>query len=126
MGYRSNVSIVFYIVNKVEMPTAALKLWFDENYPAKEAKEEWDATIIYGDDYVLVEYQDVKWYPGYTHPGEVNQAIRNFEAAFSTAEQDTHAAYEMVRTGEETEDIEEDRSDHSDYRLGVSRQIVFG
>jgi hypothetical protein len=32
----------------------------------------------------------------------------------------------MVRTGEETEDIEEDRSDHSDYRLGVSRQIVFG
>ena len=63
MGYRSDVKIVFYLTQGTIDPSnainaliknpdptpalsfAALKLWFEETYPVKEAKEEWEATI---------------------------------------------------------------------------------
>lgn len=124
MGYRSDVTIAFYSRDNVNLPGAALKLWFDENYPHKKALEEWDAKITRGDDFVLVEYYDVKWYQGYTHAQDVDRAIRSFESAFDTSEQNTAAAYEFVRVGEQHDDIEEERSDFADYHVGVRREIV--
>lgn len=124
MGYRSNVTIAFYSRDNANLPGAALKLWFDENYPHKEAKEEWGAEITRGNDYVLIQYYDAKWYSGYTHMTEVNRAISNFTAAFDSSEQHTAAAYEFVRIGEESPDIEEERSDFADYHVGVTREII--
>lgn len=124
MGYRSNVAIAFYTNEPENIPFASIKLWFDENYPVKEAKDEWDAEITYGDTYVLVRYDDVKWYDGYEHPQAVDRAKASFDHCFTTDET-RMAAWEMVRTGEESQDIEEDRSEYADYRLGVSREIIF-
>lgn len=124
MGYRSDVTIAFYSRDNVNLPGAALKLWFDENYPHKEADEEWEAKITRGNDYVLVQYYDVKWYTGYLHVDAVNRAIRNFEDAFSVNEQNTAAAYELIRIGEEYADIIEERSDFADYHVGVTREII--
>lgn len=125
MGYRSDVTFAFYTRNQEAVPFAALKLWFDENYPHREAREEWEARIETGDDWITVEYHDVKWYPGYTHVEAANRAMRTFIDTFEANDKD-NVAYEFVRVGEETEDIEEDRTNYCDYRLGVRREIYFG
>lgn len=126
MGYRSRVTVVFYTRNDQTVPPAAIKLWFDENYPHKMARDEWGAQIDYDPEHgwVMATYEDVKWYEGYVHPTEVRTAIEQFCDTFDANGDDT-VAFEMVRVGENIEDIEEQRSDYSDYRLGVSREIVF-
>jgi hypothetical protein len=135
MGYRSDVKIVFYLTKGTHdtpptednplVPFAALKLWFDENYPVQEAKDEWCASIDYGEDYVLVSYIDVKWYGGYDHPTAVETAFANFSDTFRSDERDHRAQYEIVRIGEQDDDIEADRSSYADHRLSVERSIFF-
>lgn len=124
MGYRSDVSVVFYTRHPSTLPYAAIKLWFDENYPRKEATEDWGAEVQTGDDYVLVTYQDVKWYAGYKHPDAVRACLDAFEECFDTADKD-EAAWEMVVMGEEPNDVGEERSNYCDYRLCVRREIEF-
>ena len=130
MGYRSEVTFVFYTRKQEAVPFAALKLWFDENYPHKEATTEWEAKIETGgyaeepEDWIMVTYQDVKWYQGYSHVDAVDRAMQNFIDTFDANDKD-NVAFESIRIGEETEDIEEQRSGYSDYRLGVRREIYF-
>ena len=126
MGYRSEVTVVFYSRGKGAIPYPALKLWVDENYPAKEAVTEWDAKLeTDGETYIMLTYEDVKWYSGYTHVSAVNTAFVRFADTFDAGPDEATAAYECVRIGEETEDIEEYRSGWSDYRLGVKREVYF-
>lgn len=140
MGYRSDVKIVFYLThgcsdsiteandNTPENPTlpfAALKLWFEETYPVKDAKEEWGATIEYGDDHILLTYTDVKWYPSYEHMKEVETAFEKFSDAFRSNERDHRGQHEFVRIGEEDDDVERECSDYADRRLFVERSIIF-
>ena len=125
MGYRSDVTFAFYTRNQEAVPFAALKLWFDENYPHSEATTEWEARIETGDGWITVEYRDVKWYPGYTHVDAVDRAVRTFIDTFEANDKD-NVAFEQVRVGEETDDIEEDRTNYCDYLLSVRREIYFG
>ena len=125
MGYRSDVTFAFYTRNQEAVPFAALKLWFDENYPHATAEGEWMAKIETGDDWITVSYEDVKWYPGYTHVEAVDRAMRAFIDTFEANDKD-NVAFEHVRVGEETDDIEETRTAYCDYRLGVRREIHFG
>lgn len=130
MGYRSDVKIVFYSTKGTHekpqppLPSAALKLWFEENYPVAEA-EEWGATIEHGDDYVLLTYTDVKWYDGYQHPNKVSDALELFSNTFRSDERDHRAQYEMLRIGEQDDDVEAERSSYADHRLCVERSIIF-
>ena len=131
MGYRSEVNLVFYTRHQEAVPFAALKLWFDENYPHKEATTEWEARIETGGcgdvtdpDWIMVIYENVKWYQGYTHVEEVDHAMRSFIDTFEATDKD-NVAYEFVRVGEEIDDIEEIRSAYSDWRLGVRREVYF-
>lgn len=127
MGYRSDITLVFYSRGSGAIPYPALKLWFDENYPIKEALSEWEAKLETDEEtYIMLTYQDVKWYPGYTHVEAVERALGLFCETFDAAgPEEFVAAYEFVRIGEETEDIVESRSDWSDYRLGVKREVYF-
>jgi hypothetical protein len=141
MGYRSDVKIVFYLTkgsidpnnaintllikDKPTLPFAALKLWFEENYPVKEATEEWGAYIEYGDDYILLTYQDVKWYRGYEHPEAVNASFALFRDTFRSDERDHRGQYELVRIGENDDDVERDASSYSDHRISVERSFIF-
>lgn len=125
MGYRSNVSVAFYTRDPKEVPFAAIKFWFDENYPVKEAAEEWCATIETGDTWVLVTYEDVKWYEDYTHVAAVRGALDSFAECFESEDFD-RTGWEMVELGEQMDDIRETRSAYCDYLLGVRRDIVFG
>ena len=125
MGYRSDVTFAFYTRNQEAVPFAALKLWFDENYPHREAREGWEARIETGDDWITVSYEDVKWYPSYTHVDAVDRAMRSFIDTFEANDKD-NVAFEHVRVGEDTDDIEEVRTAHCDWHLGVRREIHFG
>lgn len=139
MGYRSDVKIVFYLTNGTSesseefnakrgtttLPFAALKLWFEENYPVREAKEDWEVSITYGDDHILIGYQDVKWYPSYPHPAAVEAIFEKFSDTFRSDERDHRAQYEYVRIGEEEPDIERNCSSYADHRLNVERSIIF-
>jgi hypothetical protein len=139
MGYRSDVKIVFYLTHgcsesidefnakrgTTTLPFAALKLWFEETYPVKDAKEEWGATIDYGSDHILVSYHDVKWYDGYEHPNNVSEAFEKFSAAFRSDERDHRAQYELVRIGEEYDDIQLEASSYNDHRIAVERSMIF-
>jgi len=126
MGYRSEVTIVFYSRGAGAMPYPALKLWFDENYPVKEATTEWEAKLETDEQtWIMLTYDHVKWYDGYTHVTAVQHALNRFSETFDEGPSETHAAYEFIRLGEETEDIQEHRSEWSDYRLGVRRDITF-
>lgn len=125
MGYRSDVSVVFYTRNEEAVPFAAIKLWFDENYPRKTATEFWGAEIETGSDWVMVTYQNVKWYEDYEHVQAVRKTFDSFDDCFESNDKD-NAAWEMVELGEQTDDIRETRSNYCDYLLGVRREIIFG
>jgi len=125
MGYRSDVTIIFYArgTSNDAGRNAILKLWFDENYPVMVAKDEWCAIIRHKDDAIIVDYEDVKWYDGYVHPREVDAALKKFTETFNCDEPDSGYAWEMMRIGEEDADIDSERSDYNDGLLYVSRQI---
>jgi hypothetical protein len=139
MGYRSDVKIVFYLTHgcsdtteefnakrgTTTLPFAALKLWFDENYPHYVATTEWCAQIEHGKDYILLTYHDVKWYPSYDHVQAIEAVFEKFTETFRSHERDHRAQYEIVRLGENDDDIERDCSDWSDGRLFVERSILF-
>ncbi len=136
MGYRSDVKIVFYLTkgtidtppteDNPLVPFAALKLWFEENYPVMVAKDEWGAEIKYGDyEHILVTYTDVKWYPSYIHPQDVESVFEKFSDTFNSDGLNHRAQYEIVRIGEEDTDIERECSGYADHRLCVVRDIVF-
>jgi hypothetical protein len=128
MGYRSDVVVAFYKRKGIQSDAAstpALKLWFDENYPVKEAKAEWYAEVEVGTDLVLVRYESVKWYSGYKHVEAVQEALERFDATFDTTSEETPAAYELIRIGEDLNDIEHAYSDWPDWRLNARREIVF-
>lgn len=127
MGYRSDVTYVFYTKRgKHDYPM--LKLWFDENWPKHDFGE-----VETGDSWIQVRYEDVKWYESYPEVIAVNKAVEQFLETFegsSAKEQATDPeiplfAYEYVRIGEEDNDIERDGSEWHDYRLNVSRTVYF-
>ena len=147
MGYRSEVDIVFYVPNDSETAYGLLKLWFDENYPHAEAKDEWCATIQYDEENlaILVSYQDVKWYDAYEHPQRVDKTFDDIDELLDSQgiaaeaqgltpvkedNPDTvpfNVAWEFVRLGEEDNDTEMRMSANADYVIAVSRstEITF-
>lgn len=120
MGYRSDVKLVFYTSNESEIPFAAIKFWFDENYPKHDF-----CDVEVGTNHVLVSYEDVKWYSSSPEVEAVDNAITKFCEAFN-ANEDTGAHYELIRVGEEMNDIEHDHSGWCHFQLYVNRTIHFG
>lgn len=128
MGYRSDVAIMLYPQGYKPVDFAVLKLWFEETFPHETAVDEWDAKIDMDGGYISVCYYGVKWYTDFGHVKAVEEALRKFDAAFNASadnEEDATAAYEMVRIGEELNDIEHDSSGWHNLRLYVDRRITF-
>lgn len=123
MGYRSDVTYLFYSLNLDELPFASIKLWFDENYPKQEATDQWYAKIDTDDhSWIMVSYEAVKWYDDYDHVKAVRAAVGRFNDTFDTSDEQ-NAAWEMVEIGEELNDITHDTSEWADFKLYVERTI---
>jgi len=126
MGYRSVVEAVFYTRDKEQAPL--LKLYVDENFPKngelRECLTPINAPKVWGYHFIC---DDVKWYESYTFVQEFNEFAEKF-VGFSESKEGADAkqlnwAYEFVRLGEDTGDIEEERSDNADFILSVSREV---
>ena len=121
MGYRSEITAVFYTNKKDEWPL--MKLFVEENFPKDLADclrvECWFGRR--GRWGFVFRVDDYKWYESYP---EV-EAFNEFEGRFTNMDkcQDGTWAFEFARIGEETDDIEERSSNHADYILRVVRHI---
>jgi hypothetical protein len=137
MGYRSEVDVVIYAPVSSETSYPLLKLWFDENYPVKEATNEWEARITYDSESrgISVYYNDVKWYDHYEHMQAVEEVFKAIDAMLDAmpvttikdgVSQDPNVipfeiAWEFVRLGEEDQDTEIRMSANADAVIGVNR-----
>lgn len=120
MGYRSDVTAVFYApIDKAPV----LKLYVDENFPEDLAGE---LKPIDNGKYAGYEFSGTgwKWYDSYPEIVAFNRFVSNFlELADGEDASERAWAYEFVRIGEDSDDVEETYSDHSHYFIRVSRVI---
>lgn len=117
MGYRSNVTAVFY-TSKDKWPT--LKLYVDENFP-EELK---GCLSIVGERGYLFQDDQVKWYDSFPEVQAFQRFVSNFlELADGEDSENLDWAYEFVRIGEDSDDLEETYSDGAVYVLNVVRDV---
>ena len=118
MGYRSDVAALFYAADEKDMPV--VKLWLDENFPMdtfKHAVRWFDRGMVFYED-------NVKWYPDYEEVKAFDAAMRKFIDLFCEEESVTRGAFEIMRVGEEYNDIESDCYGDYDNLLELKREIV--
>ena len=117
MGYRSDVMAAFYTTPD---KAAAMKLYVDENFPEELAGNLRPINNGHYQGYMF-EDENVKWYDSYPEVQAFNKFVSNF---LELAEQEEIKwAYEFVRVGEDSDDIEENRSNYADYLVYPSRSI---
>ena len=122
MGYRSDIKAVFY-APKENAPL--LKLYVDENFP-----KELDGELHPIDNGRHAGYEfggnGWKWYPSYPEIVAFNRFVSNYlelADADSDEARERAWAYEFVRIGEDSDDVEETYSDHAHYLIRISRAI---
>ena len=120
MGYRSDVTAVFYTTDKEAWP--AMKLYVDENFPEelKGDLREADSKNITG--YVF-EGQGWKWYDSYPDVQAFNRFVSNLLELVHDEEASLSWHYEFARIGEDYDDVQVDRSDDSAFVLSIARAI---
>jgi hypothetical protein len=120
MGYRSDLMAVFY-APKDNAPM--LKLYVDENFPEDLAGELKPIDNGRHAGYMF-EGRGWKWYESYPEVVAFNRFVANFlELADGEDASERAWAYEFVRIGEDSDDVEETYSDHSHYLIRISRAI---
>jgi hypothetical protein len=108
MGYRSDVTAVFYAADKKDFPV--IKLWLQENFPVEMFKD----SIRWFDRGMVFEENNVKWYPDYEDVKAFDAAVENFVEMFCEEEEGgNRGAVEIMRVGENYDDIETD--EYGDY-----------
>jgi hypothetical protein len=120
MGYRSDVHALFYTMQKEDLPL--LKLFMDENYPkGLHDLEEVSSNRIYGYE---MKYENVKWYSDYDDVKAFTAFKTKYSALIDAQEENGKEwAFEFIRIGEDTEDVECESSMASLGVLSVSRSI---
>lgn len=122
MGYRSNVTALFYAVG-TEKEAALLKLFMDENFPEETASLQPLRWFSVGDYHgYAFELEDVKWYDSYPEVAEFNKLVATLRGMVD--KEGGHPwAFEFVRVGEDETDVERDGFGMSAYLLNVVRHI---
>lgn len=123
MGYRSDVTAVFYVRKAQHFPV--LKLWLQENFPMDTFHE----YIRWFDRGMIFEEGDTKWYSDYDEVKAFNEAVEKYLGLMNMdvneGDDPPMFFYEFVRIGENYEDIEtEYQGDNCEYLLGVSRSVT--
>ena len=120
MGYRSNVTAVFY-TSKDKWPV--LKLYVDEHFP-EDLK---GCLKVVGERGYLFQDNDVKWYDSWPEVQAFQRFVSNFlelaDGGDTAGPNELDWAYEFVRIGEDSDDLEETQSDGAEYVLSVIRDV---
>ena len=119
MGYRSDITAVFYTTDKETWP--AMKLYVDENFPESLKG---DLRTIQGKNTYgyMFEGQGWKWYEGYPEVQEFNRFVSNL-LELADGDDGLLWCYEFARIGEDYEDLEMNRSDKATFLLSFARSI---
>lgn len=128
MGYRSDVTMLFYAVDAADFPL--FKLWFDENV-LPVMNEHWGENDYkpqefergYAKGYAL-RFDDVKWYESYPEVQAIEEAWNKFTEAFGNDESASLGA-ERARVGEDYGDVEYDQTFHSVNLLNIVRHAEY-
>lgn len=118
MGYRSEVKAVFYTKNEEKWPV--LKLYMEENFP-----KEWSLELIESSHYYGYVFSagDIKWYESYPDVQAFDAFVDAYRNLIDSESSTLSWAYEFIRIGEDSTDIETDSEGDCSYLLTVSRQI---
>jgi len=120
MGYRSEVTAIFYCHNQDDYPS--MKLFVEENIGGT-FKEDITEEESNERKYIKFYLEDVKWYDSYSDVIQFNKFIEAFVELADDDESKLTWAYEFVRFGEELNDIEVTESDGADNVLHVYRGV---
>lgn len=123
MGYRSDVTAVFYVSKAEHLPV--LKLWLSENFPM----DLFDEHIRWFNRGMILEEQGIKWYQDYDEIKAFNSSVEKYYGLMNMGAEDgddpPKFSYEFVRIGENYDDIETDyQGEHCEYLLGVDRSVT--
>ena len=120
MGYRSELTAIFYCHNQDDYPS--MKLFVEENIGGT-FKEDITEEESNERKYIKFYLEDVKWYDSYPDVIQFNEFIKAFVDLADDDESKLTWAYEFVRFGEELNDIEVTESDGADNVLHVYRGV---
>ena len=120
MGYRSEVTAIFYCHNQDDYPS--MKLFVEENIGGT-FKEDITEEESNERKYIKFYLEDVKWYDSYPDVIQFNEFIEAFVELADDDESKLTWAYEFVRFGEELNDIEVTESDGADNVLHIYRGV---
>ena len=120
MGYRSEVTAIFYCHNQDDYPS--MKLFVEENIGGT-FKEDITEEESNERKYIKFYLEDVKWYDSYTDVIQFNEFIKAFVELADDDESKLTWAYEFVRFGEELNDIEVTESDGANNVMSIHRYV---
>ena len=120
MGYRSEVTAIFYCHNQDDYPS--MKLFVEENIGGT-FKEDITEEESNERKYIKFYLEDVKWYDSYTDVIQFNEFIKAFVELADDDESKLTWAYEFVRFGEELNDIEVTESDGANNVMRIHRYV---
>ena len=120
MGYRSEVTAIFYCHNQDDYPS--MKLFIDENIGGT-FEEDLTEEESNNRKYIKFYLEDVKWYDSYSDVIQFNKFIEAFVELADDDESKLTWAYEFVRFGEELNDIEATESDGANNVMSIHRYV---
>ena len=136
MGYRSDVTAIFYVVcgaggtAPLLKANALLDLWYAAMQDTQPFKADWGNCFSKVENGYVFECADVKWYDTYPAITGFNAMVEKFCTDFIDNEKLDDGSglhqmfcYEFARIGEELEDIEIDIRGGAEYRLQVDRSV---
>ena len=116
MGYRSNITAVFY-TTKEEF--SMMKLYIDEHFP-----QEFKGYLkVQGERAYVFKLDNVKWYDSYPEVQAFQRFVSNLLELAKGGNDNTQWSYEFLRIGEDSNDIEETYSDGSEHILSLSWDV---
>ena len=116
MGYRSNITAVFY-TTKEEF--SMMKLYIDEHFP-QEFK---GYLTVQGERAYVFKLDNVKWYDSYPEVKAFQRFVSNFLEFTKGSDDSTQWAYEFLRVGEDSNDIQEMYSEGAEHILSLSWHV---
>ena len=116
MGYRSNVTAVFYTTKE---NFSMMKLYVDKHFP-EEFKE---YLTVQGERAYVFKLDNAKWYDSYPEVQAFQRFVSNFLEFANGGDVSTPWAYEFLRIGEDSNDVEETYSDNAEYVISLSWDI---
>lgn len=128
MGYRSEVTMLFYANNEEDFPM--FKLWFDENV-LPVLREHLEHNDYKPDEFsrgqskgYALHFGDVKWYESYPDVQAIEEVWKKFAETFNDDESASFGA-ERARIGEDYGDVEYDDTFHTMNLLSIVRHAEY-